>query len=390
MNFKSIIAQRNIRNIFGTNFILILALSAGAYIHSSMLEGLDTALSVGVLFALGSVGAIVAVSLAPKILKMRGVTKTVMRSGIWNILALLTISFSVSPLMAIVGFIMYFASLSLMVLAIDVLLEHYSSDSNTGGIRGISLALGNLAFLIGPLVAGYVADARGFSAVYFMTSIGVALMLLFFWTKFKKFKHFPKQAHTNGIKNFVALIRNKALFKVYKVAFSLEFFFSIWSIFMTIYMNTVIGFSWTEIGILFAIMHVPYIIFEPFIGWLADNKWGEKEMMAIGIVIITITTFILAMTTDSSFWLWAVLLFFSRTGSSMVQVTNESYFFKHVGSRDTNIISAFRNAAPLGLLIGPLVGGAILNFVDYQDLFFILSILVLFAIIPALKLKDTR
>lgn len=390
MNFKSIIAKRSIRNIFSTNFILILALSAGAYMHSSMLEGLETSLSAGVLFALGSFGSLVAISFAPMFLRKKGVTGTVMRAGVVNVLSLLAISFAFSPIMAIVGFILYFSSVAIVVLSIDVLLEHHSKDSETGGIRGISLALGNLAFLIGPLIAGFIADKNGFSGVYLMTAVGVALMLIFFYSKFKKFNHFPKKAHTNGLQNFVALLRNKTLFRIYKVSFSLEFFFAIWSIFMTIYMNSVIGFSWTDIGILFAIMHIPYVIFEPFIGYLADKKFGEKEMMIIGILLVVGTTFGLSMTSSPNFWLWAVVLFLSRTGTALIQVTNESYFFKHVNSEDTSIISAFRNASPLALLVGPLLGSIVLYFTSYKDLFFILSIFVLLALIPASRLKDTK
>jgi hypothetical protein len=74
----------------------------------------------------------------------------------------------------------------------------------------------------------------------------------------------------------------------------------------------------------------------------------------------------------------------------MLQVTTESYFFKKIDKGDTSKISVFRNASPIAMIVGPILATLALSIANFQELFIILGVIVLLALIPNYKLNDTK
>ena len=171
----------------------------------------------------------------------------------------------------------------------------------------------------------------------------------------------------------------------------LNFFFSWMVIYTPIYLHDHLGFSWTVIGIMFTIMLLPFPLLEMPLGKLADEKYGEKEMLNTGFIIIAITTAILTFITSTNAILWTVMLFATRIGASMVEITTESYFFKKIGSDDSNLLSFFRMTGPIAYIIGPISASILLIFVAPNYLFVILGFIVITAgLYFSLDLKDTK
>ena len=92
---------------------------------------------------------------------------------------------------------------------------------------------------------------------------------------------------------------------------------------------------------------------------------------------------------------WAGLLFLTRVGASFVEITSESYFFKHVNEKNTGLISLFRMTKPIAYIITPAVVVSTLYFftiknTPYGYIFSILGVLMLVGVRYGLKLKDTK
>lgn len=373
--------------MYEANFILVIAVASTAYIHSSYLKSLGTSIPEGILFALGSLGGLIFTIFSPVFLKRFGVSKVVIGAGLWNALFLFLLGLNLHPIISIAAFIGAVSTIALIVIGFDIIIERFSKEKNTGGIRGINLALGNLAFLIGPIVAGMLAEEFSVGAVYFFATFAILIMVLFFTLKFQNLKIIPKLKHKEIIQSFITLWHKKDLRNSYISGFVVEFFFAIWAIFTTIYMNTEMGFNWEEIGILFALMHIPYIILEPIIGEIADKHNNENHLMALGLFIIGVSFIGVALIDRPVMVLWALLLIITRIGASFGQVAHESYFFKKINDRNTHIISAYRSMSPLALLIGPVIGSIILMFTGYRELFAIVALITLLTILPALRLN---
>ncbi len=380
----------NLRSVFAVGFILTISMALTSYVDSSFAETFTSKISVGILFALASLGSIIYISNTPKILQRFGVLNTFQSAATIYVLAILGLVFVQQILVLQILFIVYWVSSIAMYLTMDVLVSHYSDSESAGGTRGLYLTIYSLAFLIAPFIAGTLVDKVSFKGVYLVSGFLVICMTYFFIHKFKDLKLFPKKNGFNLMANFLDIFRNSDLRNVYLVAFTLNFFFAWMTIYMPIYLFENIGLSWQEIGAVFAIMHIPYVLFDIPWGNIADKILGEKEIMGAGIIIVALCTMAIGLITSNEFWVWACALSLTRLGASMIQVTTETYFFKKINKEDTGKISFFRNTSPVAFLVSPIIATAALTIANFQELFIILGAIVLLALIPNYKLHDTK
>jgi MFS family permease len=137
-------------------------------------------------------------------------------------------------------------------------------------------------------------------------------------------------------------------------------------------------------------MLLPFVLLEVPAGRIADKMWGEKELLSAGFIITALFTIIIPFLSAASFVLWTIILFATRTGASLIEITTESYFFKHVQGDDADVISFFRMTRPLAYIAGPISAMIALQFLQFQYIFLVLGIIMLFGLKYSLALKDTR
>jgi len=135
---------------------------------------------------------------------------------------------------------------------------------------------------------------------------------------------------------------------------------------------------------------LPFIIFQFPLGKLADKKWGEKEILSCGIIVLSLATVMLSFFNTPIFWIWAIILFLTRVGASAIEIASESYFFKQINVQDIDVMSFFRITNPLAYSIAPLMAFLTLSFLDFQYIFLVLGIIMLFSLKYSLTLKDTQ
>ena len=161
-------------------------------------------------------------------------------------------------------------------------------------------------------------------------------------------------------------------------------------VYAPVYLLSHAGFSFAEMGTILSIAMLAFILFEIPAGRIGDRYLGEKEIMIAGILILSAATFSITHLIGYPLWVWATVFFLTRTGAALLEVSTESFFFKHVNSADTDDIGAFRALSPLSYIIGPLIGTAALLFMTVGQLFTLLAFLILLGIPFALTLKDTK
>jgi MFS family permease len=190
-------------------------------------------------------------------------------------------------------------------------------------------------------------------------------------------------------KSLRGLLRHRNVRWVTGAQLILQIFFAWMVIYTPIYLHEYIGFSWESIGVLFTIMLLPFIIFEIPIGKLADERYGEKEFMIFGFVVMVLSLLLFPLITTASFGLWAFVLFLTRVGGSFVEITSESYFFKQVAGADSDWISLFRATRSIGYIVAPIFAGICIIFLPFQFMFTALAIVCSVGIFFARKLEDT-
>jgi MFS family permease len=123
---------------------------------------------------------------------------------------------------------------------------------------------------------------------------------------------------------------------------------------------------------------------------LADKKYGEKEIMFIGFIIMGIATMALAFINAPIVALWALMLFVTRIGAAAAEIMMETYFFKTVKNSDTAALGAFRITRPIAFFMAPIITIIGLQFTSHQYLFIILGAITLLALIPISLIRDTN
>lgn len=136
-------------------------------------------------------------------------------------------------------------------------------------------------------------------------------------------------------------------------------------------------------------MLLPFVLFEWPVGKLADTKYGEKEIMSLGFFLMGLALIFMPFLGHTVVY-WTMVLFLSRVGASFVEVTTESYFFKHVDSRDIGFINIYRLVRPIALILAPIIGVLAINVFSFTASFLVIAIIVFWGLKQSLHLKDTR
>jgi MFS family permease len=390
------LVKKPLRIVFWAAFLFTNHIAFTTYINSSYLsEGCGCGIPenvVGLLFTTGSVLTIVALAEMPKILKRFGNRKTLLTLLGLNALALVGLIVFKLPYLVGPLFAVYLTLNTLIAFSIDIFIQHYTDTENTGDTRGIYLTVASSAWILAPFITGFlVVRNGGFQAIYIIGLISVLLVFAVFATHFKHF-HDPNYTKASFMQTIYRFWQDTDLRKIFVSSFILQFFYATMVIYSPIYLSQHIGLPWNEIGIIFAIMLTPFVLFEIPLGILADRKYGEKEILTIGYIIMAAAVFVFATLDTTTWWVWAIVLFFTRTGASAVQVMVESYFFKHVKESDVNFIGVFRDSAPLAYLIAPLFATVLLSVfgLTFETLFIVLGIICISGILYSTRLHDTK
>jgi MFS family permease len=359
-----------------------------SYINSSFLGTFINPKFVGLIYTITSLIAILALLEMPKILKRFGNYHTISFFLFINIISLFLLSTLNNKTFIILIFIIYLSTINLIIASIDIFVEDFSAKKATGNIRGIFLTVLNSAWVIAQLAMGFFASKISYNGLYAISFFFVIAVLLIIRFKLKKFED-PIYKKIPVKETILKILQNKHISKIYASNFLLQFFYVWMVIYTPIYLNQNMGFGWSKIGIIFTIMLLPFVILQLPLGRLSD-KIGEKKLLKLGFIIIIIATVSLAFINSKSILIWGIILFATRVGASIIEVMNESYFFKQITARDADIISFFRNASPTAYIIAPLIATPFLIFFPFNSIFIFLGLIMTLGLYSSFTLKDTK
>jgi len=273
---------------------------------------------------------------------------------------------------------------------LDIFLEELSTNNRTGEIRGIYLTFISFGVALGPFILSFLTNVEsGLKPVFILAAL--FLIPPIFLALFSIRSHAPKahgSYHHSLQLPFRLWWRAKNVRRVTLVRLVLETFYSLMIIYVPIYLHSVLAFDWSQLGIIFTVMLLPFILFDWLGGELADRFWGEKELMSAGLLITGFSLLFMPFI-GKSFWTWMLVLFISRVGASLVETMTETYFFKSVEAENTGFLSIFRLNRSAGSVVGIIVGIVTLNFFSYEIMFFALAVLIFVALRESFSIKDT-
>lgn len=361
------------------------------YINSSLLEQYISQSDVGLLIGISSGLTVLTLSAATLFLSIFGAYRTALAATAINLVSSLGLAVVGDVGLVFVLFAIHTIMIPLTLFCFDVFMENNMQDeSTTGSTRGVYLSMALLAALVAPALSGLVTgDENAYERSYFMGALFLIPVLYMLAIRFRHFTD-PVYEIFSPKRVWVALQNNNNLFHVSMAQFLMRLFFSWNVVYLPIYLNQTIGFSWPEIGLILFLMLIPYILIEYPAGVIADKFLGEKELLATGFVITALATVALYLLDTPNLFLWATVLFVTRMGTALIESMSETYFFKQIDGDDTSILSIFRMLRPLGYMIGPILAGGLLLTMEISMLWIILAGIMCLGVFHAYALEDTK
>jgi MFS family permease len=371
-------------------FFLALAGALPIYVQSSFLGNYFGISAVTWFFVIANFISILSILIFPKMIKKLG---NYLSTGLISFLflgSLAGLGVSTNTILIFLFFIFMQIAFNLIWINMDIFVESFSSDSTTGRTRTIYFTVINLAWILSPNLSAWLINLNGYSMVYLAAALLITPFLLIFLLKGKRIKNPNFYSNVNIGKTIRKMYKNRNLRGIFWLSMLLNFFFNATTIFMPIYLNRVIGFSWTELGLMFSIMLIPFVLIEIPAGIIADKYLGEKEMFYLGYLIVIVCLGIIFFNNSHNFWFWTALLFASRVGAALIEAMRETYFFKLVDAKDIDKINVYRTTIPLGYLLGSLLSLVIIAYLPISYVFLATGIFLCSAFPFLFMIQDTK
>jgi len=380
-----------IRNlIYLITFLYTLSFTPLVYVLSTFISQFVEEAKVGLIYSLASLTTISVFIALRRILLKFGNFKTLKFSLLIKILTLLVLLVpNLDPKIYLGSLIVGLIIQSTVFLHLDIFISHYSNFTNTGRIRSFFLTSQNIAFFVGPLLAGVFLTDHDFWKIFLFGAV-LLVPVLFLTIKYLKDFQDPIYQKTEFLKTGIRVLKDKDLYNSISINAFLRVFYSWMIIYTPIYLTTVVGFKISETALIIGFALTAFLLFTNPLGYIADKILGEKEILILGFIIISFSTMLVPFIKSDSFWVWVSVLFITRVGASMIEIMGEAYLFKKIDESDLNIVSFFRILNPSINLIFPAIASGLLIFINIKYLFLILGIFMLYGVKYSLAIKDTR
>ncbi len=371
---------------------LVLAVSSAlpAYIQSNFLNEFVSLDTLSIFFIIANTLTVFCIIGFPKLIKTLSnffLTKIVL---VIQGVSLLGFVVTKGPASALISIVLFTVSTNLLWINMDVLIASFSKAGSTGRTRTTYFTFINLGWILAPSLSGYLIQLGDYQLPYLIAAfltIPVFFVFLYQGRRLKDKVIYRKERIISVIKK---TWKNKDLRGIFFISLLLQLFYSTAVVYLPLYLHQSLGIAWESLGLMFSIMLVPFLIFEIPAGIIADKYIGEKELLFLGFTILTVSLFLFFYLSVVSFWIWALVLFMSRTGAALVEAMRETYFFQIIKSTDIDNINIFRTTAPLGYVLGPLLAVITLSVFPLQYLFLIVAILTLSGFAFVSSIKDTK
>lgn len=389
-NRERSLAKQSRITLYALNFLFALHIALVSYYVSTFLveRGFPQEF-IGVLYSVGSIIMLFAIAYAPHLLRVYGNYTNLLVLGVAEFLVYIALSYVTYLPGLFFLFIIALVAPTLIAYSLDIFLKKSTDTGHTSGIRGIFLSIAAAAWILAPVLGGFLVEYGGYTLLFTVAAVIFSPFILIAAYRLHCFND-PKYQELNIPSLMCTLAHNTDLRNVFVIQFLFRMFYAIMFVYFPLYVHGTLGMPLSYIGIMVAVGSVAFLLIEVPFGKLQDAYWGEKEVLIIGSVIIGITTIGFSFITSASLLVWLPVLFGTRIGAAMLEVGSEGYFFKHTKTNDADEISAFRMLYPLSYIIGPVFGTALLFFVPLQYIFAAIGATMLLGVLAAAALHDTK
>lgn len=276
-------------------------------------------------------------------------------------------------------------ALNIKVSSFGIIVRDKSKRNKLSRNEGILYTVYNLGWVIGPLIAGYIASKFGFSFVFLTASL-ILLFSLIVLNYFKISDHkVKKRVDSNLFRNFIEFFSNKERLVAYFLGGGANFWWVLIYLFMPLYLNDK-GIGIDKISIFLFVVLIPNVLFSYFFAVKA-SKIGFKKVFIVGYLILALTTFFCFFI--ENIFIIVALLVLATVGISMIEPTTEAYFLDLMkGNEAYHFYAPYNTTIDVNSFIAKIVPSLFLLFLPFKFVFLVFSIFMLGFVILSLFSKN--
>jgi MFS family permease len=328
----------------------------------------------------------------PKLVQRFGSQQLALGLAAIEAFMLLSLALNPTAIAAILFAALACAASPLLAYQLDILLEAtVKNEQETGRIRTAFLTAGNVALIFAPLIIGLLLDGgERYDRVFFVAFLTLLPFIVLMFGSALPRGAAPASHNVREACRCVA--KDHDLRAVAASMFILQVFYHLSPFYIPLYLHTVLGIPWSELGWVFATVLIPFVLIEYPAGVLADKKLGDRTLLLAGFIITGLSFMMVGMITAStSIMLILLILLMTRVGAALVEAMVEGHFFRRVSEKDTNTVSVFRMMRPLGALTAPIIGSLFLAVSTYQMLFVCTGLMIaIIGVLVAIHVRSLK
>ena len=274
---------------------------------------------------------------------------------------------------------------TLRINAFGIIIRDKSAKKQLSRNEGIMYTFMNLSWVIGPLLAGYVAYEVGINKVFILSAIFLFLAFLFFKKAGIEDRNIKKKIDKNILKNFYDFFKNRERTLSYIISGGVN----LWWVLIYLFIPLLIvrqGLSTVWIGYFLFAIPIPLILFEYTFAKLA-GRIGFKKIFKMGFLIPCI--FALLCFFVSNIYIILTLLILASVGLAMLEPTTEAYFFDILREKEElRFYGPYNTTISINNLIGRFLPSLLLLFLPFKYVFIVFSAFMFIMFLISFKVKN--
>lgn len=274
---------------------------------------------------------------------------------------------------------------SLRITCFGIIVRDKTKDNNVVKNEGIIYTAFNIAWLVGPLLAGFLAERYGLNLVFLVAAFLTIISLYLF----KSFKitdnRINKKRDKKILKVFLEFFKNKDRTVCYILGAGVNFWWALIYVYIPLQMINA-GLDDLLVGVFLFAVVVPLVLSEYYFSKLS-SKSGFKTIFSVAylsLIFLSLICFFL-----SNIYAILGVLILASFALAMIEPTTEAYFFDIITKNQRDkYYGPYNTAADVGYYVGTFISALILLVLDFKFVFLFYSIIMLILLTLSTKIRN--
>lgn len=275
---------------------------------------------------------------------------------------------------------------SFRITSLGIMIRDKSKSGKLSRNEGLIYSVGNFAWVIGPLISGFIAASYGISYVFIISSILVLISLLLFLMSGIKDVNISKKVHNNVLSNFFEFFKDKQRTLSYIISGGVNMWWGFIYLFVPLHIIRN-GLSDLWVGYFLFAVAVPLILTEYKFSRL-PSRIGHRKVFKFGYFFVAVISFICFFM--SNIFVVLGLLVVASFGMSLLEPTTETHFFKILKKKsdENRFYGPYNTTIDSSSFVGRISGSILLIFLPFNYLFILYGGFMLIMFFFSSKIKN--